>query len=444
MAKLSLNNAVHRLIAANGDQTGVSDGELLTCFANGGDATALGALVRRHASMVWGVCRRHLAHQQDVEDAFQATFLVLVRKAASVSPPDAVGKWLHGVARMTALRARNAIAKKARREQQVDLLPEPPLAPTHDTDLRPVIDVELALLPEKYRVVVELCDLQSLSRSHAAQKLGLPEGTIASRLTRARALLGKRLIRRGIRTAGGAVTVCVPTPLMASTIHLASMAQMAGVVPATVTHLTNKVLFTMTMKKIATAVSLPLVVLAVSLGGLAMAQPNSKGEKAKTAEASKTPVVKTDKNSVLNVIRLGVTRDVIIRDCGQPAEKETFVTGIESLHYQHGDNFRVFVEVDPKSGKAIQIFYKKKTPFTAIQVAELLERNAEGSKWWPVSVTDENSEYRSLDGGFARGGSAKYGDEYQFAILSGSEVRGRHPNLDAAREKARESLKEIK
>src|SRR5262245_23837893 len=106
------------------DGCGLTDGQLLGCFLEQRDEAAFATLVRRHGPMVWGVCRR-LLNQQDAEDAFQATFLVLVRKAASIVPRDRVANWLYGVAHQTALQARRTVARRRAREKQVTGMPEP-------------------------------------------------------------------------------------------------------------------------------------------------------------------------------------------------------------------------------------------------------------------------------------------------------------------------------
>src|SRR5579871_5932867 len=138
----------------------LSDGQLLECYVQSREETAFAALVRRHGPMVWGVCRRVLQSHQDAEDAFQATFLVLVRKAASVVPRDMVGNWLYGVAHQTALNARAAAARRSAREKQVTAMPEP-VGEQQQLwdDLQPLLDQELNRLPAKYRAVLVLCDL---------------------------------------------------------------------------------------------------------------------------------------------------------------------------------------------------------------------------------------------------------------------------------------------
>ena len=189
------------------DGDGLTDGELLARFLGIRDEDAFAALVRRHAPMVWGVCRRRLNHH-DAEDAFQATFLVLVRKAAGV-PRQAVANWLYGVARQTAVRLRAAAAKRGRRETQVVNMPEPTLAEVRDADWHSVLDEELGRLPDHYRGVIVLCDLEGMTRKEAARQLGIPEGSVASRLARARAMLAKRLARRGVVLSGGALAAAL-------------------------------------------------------------------------------------------------------------------------------------------------------------------------------------------------------------------------------------------
>src|SRR5262249_34368415 len=153
---------------------GLTDGELLEAHLRRRDEAALAALVRRHGSMVWGVCRRVLHNHHDAEDAFQATFLVLVRKAASIVPRDMVGNWLYGVAHQTALKARTTTAKRRRRERTLTGMPEPAMAEQPVwRDLQPLLDEELSRLPDKYRAVIVLCDLEGKTRKEAARQLGV-------------------------------------------------------------------------------------------------------------------------------------------------------------------------------------------------------------------------------------------------------------------------------
>src|SRR5262249_36349295 len=189
--------------AALRDGAARGDGELLGAFIERHDEAALAALVKRHGPMVWGVCRRLVSHH-DAEDAFQATFLVLVRKAASVVPREMVGNWLYGVAHRTALLARRTAARRKAREVQVTAMPDAEaVQQDHWPDLQLVLDQELSRLPDHYRAVLVLCELEGRTRKEVARQLGVPEGTVAGRLARARALLAKRLTGRGVTLSVG-------------------------------------------------------------------------------------------------------------------------------------------------------------------------------------------------------------------------------------------------
>jgi RNA polymerase sigma factor (sigma-70 family) len=143
------------------DGAGLTDGQLLEAYISRRDEAALAALVQRHASMVWGVCRRVLGNYHDAEDAFQATFLVLVRKATSIRPREMVANWLYGVAHQTVLKARATVSTRKGRERQVVEMAEPAMAePAQWDELLPMLDDELSRLPANYRAVVVLCDLE--------------------------------------------------------------------------------------------------------------------------------------------------------------------------------------------------------------------------------------------------------------------------------------------
>jgi RNA polymerase sigma factor (sigma-70 family) len=266
-----LRGAPHRR-----DEADRTDGELLECFVRDRAQAALGVLVQRHGPMVWGVCRRVLRDPHDAEDAFQATFLVLVRKAAAIVPPGMVAPWLYGVAHRTALKARATVAKRREREKQLGDLPEPaPAEPAPCQDLQLLIDQELSRLPTRYRSTVVLCGLEGKTRKEAAQQLGLPEGTVASRLARARALLARRLTRRGLTVTGaalaavltqGAAPAAVPPAVVSSTIQaataLAAGQGAAGAISVQVAALTEGVLKALSLNKLKVAL-VPLLVAAL-------------------------------------------------------------------------------------------------------------------------------------------------------------------------------------
>ena len=275
-----MNGVIRHLLAACG-RDGMTDEELLTCFLDGRDDNALAALVRRHGPMVWGVCCRLLRSHHDAEDAFQATFLVLVQKAATLPNRETIGNWLYGVARQTAVRMRAAAAKRGVRERQVTVLPEPTRAEKYVwNDLAPVLDEELSRLPDKYRVLIVLCDLEGMTRKDVARQLDLPEGTAASRLAAARAMLAKRLARRGIVVSFvlfGAVLpqqsawASVPTTVIASTIKAATLVAAGkaapGAISPTVAALITGVTNAMFMTKLKTGVVAVLVV-GLTLAGI--------------------------------------------------------------------------------------------------------------------------------------------------------------------------------
>jgi RNA polymerase sigma factor (sigma-70 family) len=205
-----------------GDQT---DGQLLARFVAGRDEDAFAALVCRHGPMVLGVCRRVLRHIQDAEDAFQATFLVLARKAAAVARRDSVGCYLYAVAYHTALEAARANARRRARERQVEDMPHPEVAPAEALDW----------LSEKYRAAVVLCDLGGQPQRQAATLLGVSLSTLSSRLTRARALLAKRLSARGLAVPYGVLAAALAAEAVSAQVSAAqasSVARVAALVAA--------------------------------------------------------------------------------------------------------------------------------------------------------------------------------------------------------------------
>jgi RNA polymerase sigma factor (sigma-70 family) len=206
------------------------DRELVRRFADQRDEAAFAALVGRHGGTVLGVCRRVLGNEDDAEDVFQATFLVLSRKAATLARKDAVGPWLFGVAHRLALKAR----RQARRPPRGD---RPPARPSGDPldeltvrEAQAVLDEELARLPERERGPLVLCYLEGMTRDEAARRLGCPLGTLKSRLVRGRAALHRQLARRGLSLAGAASTLLLAekpaaaalVPLQAATVRAAT------------------------------------------------------------------------------------------------------------------------------------------------------------------------------------------------------------------------------
>lgn len=261
----------------------LSDAELLERFVERKDEAVFEAIVERHGPMVWGVCRRMLRDHHDAEDAFQAAFLVLARKAASVCPREKLGNWLHGVAYQTARKARAVRAKRRTREAQ-RLAGEPLQTCGKATDPRlEVLDQELARLPAHYQMAIVLCELEGLSHAEAARRLGWPVGTVSSRLSRGRSRLAKRLALPS--SAMAAVLNCdiasagMPTQLVASTtsaaarVAAAGMVSSAEMVSASVVGLTREVLRTMLSTRIKFVGTVLLITATLGLGGLLRGTP---------------------------------------------------------------------------------------------------------------------------------------------------------------------------
>jgi RNA polymerase sigma factor (sigma-70 family) len=265
-----------RVVLARQDTEDLTEADLWERYVRGRDEAAFAALVRRHGPMVLGVCRRILRHEQDAEDAFQATFLVLVRRAASLQSPSTLAGWLHGVAYRTALEARSAAAR--RRAREANVLPRTAMPEDPGAELRPVLDQELGRLPEKYRAVVVLCDLEGKTRKEVARQLGWAEGTVASRLARGRSLLAKRLARRGfpgalaaVALAEGAAAACLPAERVVATVTATGLSAADGaaaqaLLSAKVLALTEGVLRSMLLTKVKSAIAVFLVLGLTTLG----------------------------------------------------------------------------------------------------------------------------------------------------------------------------------
>ena len=221
-----MNVTLAKLTRLTSDPT-AADGPLLDAFL-AGDPTAFTALVRRHAALVFATCRRILRHHQDAEDAFQATFLVLARRAADVWPRDAVGSWLFGVAHRVALKARAVRSRKQVREQPLEDIASSKPAPP-DFDLAETIHRAILKLPEVYRAAVVTCDLQGFSRKEAAERLGWSEGTLSGRLARARSLLAARLKRLGLSLpAGGLAAVFATSETVSAAVLQSALDTVTG------------------------------------------------------------------------------------------------------------------------------------------------------------------------------------------------------------------------
>jgi RNA polymerase sigma factor (sigma-70 family) len=281
-----------RWTALHPEASRLTDGRLLDRFIADGDPAAFEALVRRHGPMVLGVCRRVLRDPHDADDAFQATFLVLARKADSVWPRERVGNWLYGVGHRTALAAKAANARRRTRERPLADVPEPEnRSSERGEDLHALLDEELARLPDKYRLSIVLCDLERRTRREVARQFRIPEGTLSSRLTTARKLLARRLARRGLTVPGGSLGLVLPSGLAwrvpmslvkstvgAATPVAAGHTTAAGAVSAPAA-LAEGVVRSMLFTKLKAALTV-LVLGAVVLGGGLLARPGGAAQPA--------------------------------------------------------------------------------------------------------------------------------------------------------------------
>jgi RNA polymerase sigma factor (sigma-70 family) len=272
---------IRRLAGDRDDEA--SDARLLERFARQRDEAAFAELVQRHGPLVLGVCRRVLRHEHDAEDAFQATFLVLARKAGSIRRREALGGWLYEVAYHIALRARADAARRRRREEEAGVMARADgSTPESPGELQPILDEELHHLPEQDRRLLVLCYLQGKTHQEAARQLGWPPGSLSRRMSHALEMLRDRLRCRGVLLAAGALVAAltaeataapVPAALLAPTVQAALLfatGKLAG--PATVSapaaRLAEGALHAMFMTKLKMGLVLALTLAVVAGAGV--------------------------------------------------------------------------------------------------------------------------------------------------------------------------------
>ncbi|OAI49973.1 hypothetical protein AYO44_05950 [Planctomycetaceae bacterium SCGC AG-212-F19] len=283
MATTALGTVLHNLrrFVLRQENATLTDGDLLERFVSGGDEAAFEMLLHRHGPMVFGACRRLLQNEPDVEDAFQATFLVLVRKAGTIRPRGMVGNWLYGVAHSTALKARAMRTKRSSKERELAARTLPQASSSTWEDIEELLDQELKALPDKYRAPIVLCDLEGKSLKEAARDLGCPPATVGTRLARGRVMLARRLTRRGVTLSTGALAIAlsqnmasaaVPTALTASLVNnvaLLTAGKMVtgGMISAKAAALSESVLKTMLLAKLK-VITVLLVPVLIGVAGL--------------------------------------------------------------------------------------------------------------------------------------------------------------------------------
>src|SRR5438132_5785042 len=256
-----------------------TDRQLLEAFLAGRDERAFAEVLRRHGPLVLSVCRRVLRHEQDAEDAFQATFLVLVRKADAIDKRESVGSWLYGVAYRIALRARTGAGRRRRRVQAAATLPESqPVDEAAFRELSLLLDEEVQRLPQKYRLPLVLCCLQGKSTDEAARELCCPRATIGTQVARGREMLRSRLARRGLALSTGllvamlsrSAAAAMPPPLLtriiASALTAAGNANAVAAASPQVLSLVKGALQVMMWTKIKLALAVGIAVAVAGTG----------------------------------------------------------------------------------------------------------------------------------------------------------------------------------
>jgi RNA polymerase sigma factor (sigma-70 family) len=336
--------------------SGATDGQLLERFRSQRDEDAFELLVWRHERLVLSVCRRILNDPQDAEDAFQATFLTLVRKAGAIGRGQALASWLYQVACRIALRARAGLARRAGRERRgLDLsgLPAALGGTAEQRELGPLLDEEISRLPEKYRVPVVLCYLEGQTYDQAARRLGCPVGTLATRLAHAREQLRTRLARRGVGLGAGSLAAILceraaaaaPGALVSATVKAAASVAAgraaAGAVAPQVAAMMEGALRAMMLTKLRIAAAL---LLAVGLlgGGVTLLAPGGPAARAAGQAKEQTPgeggeagEAQTDKDGLQGTwLVVGVEEGGgKVPEQALKEAKETFVVKGETMTY---------------------------------------------------------------------------------------------------------------
>ncbi len=363
MADVTLGTVLRHLRRAGAPRPGdaLSDGQLLDGFVRQRDETAFAALLSRHGPMVLGVCRRVLRQPHDAEDAFQATFLVLVRQADSVRRRDSLASWLYGVALRTARRARLDAARRRLREERAAVAQDQGPADEPDwRDLRAVLDEEIAGLPEKYRGPLVLCHLEGQTNAQAARRLRVPLGSLSKRLARARGLLRGRLLRRGVALSAAALgTVlagqggaAVP-PLLARTATGTALLALAGGagVPAPVAALAGGVARALFLGRV--RAWLPgLVALGLLIGGgLAALGPHGQAAPTDEAPARPAPAVAREEAPAHDRADLNaVKRHLFLRNGGNAKSEAAVAAGLAWLAKQQAEDGHWSLDGSAKEG----------------------------------------------------------------------------------------------
>jgi RNA polymerase sigma-70 factor (ECF subfamily) len=315
----------------------LTDGELLEGYLGKRDEAFFEALLHRHGPMVLGVCRRILQNEADAQDAFQATFLVFVRKAATIIPRAMVGNWLHGVAHKTALKARAMNRQRRAREREARANVRPATGAGALQDRLEVLDEALSRLPARYRAAIVLCDLEGRTIKEAAKQLDCPPGTVASRLAGGRTLLAKRLLRYGLCLTAGpmsqelarsAVPPIIPKPLIVATVEAAARfaagQEVASVLSARVVALAERVVQTMLIAKLKRLTTVLLGIALLGGAGVLWSYPTREAEQTAppSVVAAKAEKPRSDKELIQ-----GTWIAISVEQNGEKLPKEKYEDG---------------------------------------------------------------------------------------------------------------------
>ncbi len=336
MTNRPLGAAVRYIRTLTDSQASAADGQLLDRFARLRDDAAFAAILRRHGPMVLAVCRRVLGQYQEAEDAFQATFLLLARKASSIRKQESVGSWLHGVARRLALKAKRHDDRRRILERRAGAMRK---TATYVTaawgDLQEALDETLQRLPERYRSALVICHLEGRTHEVAARQLGCPLATLRGRLTRGRNLLRKELTRRGLSLSVGALGAALmvstaeaaPALLLDSTLKAALLfaaGKTAGAVSASVGALANEGLKAIGIMKTQVMIILLAALSLVSVGVGALTQP-----------AIKPPEVRPPESKAAAMPHAGDDGQARLDDYGDPLP-DGAVRRVGTLRFRQG------------------------------------------------------------------------------------------------------------